>query len=112
MLGTTPRLKLLDLRKQLLIAESELCRIELLHESQVVAEEVRALADRAKSFVSIGTTVSAAALLLAGLTTCRSGLSAPTGGKPSWLQKLISGARLASTVWFAWRGRRQDAKPR
>ncbi len=94
----------LESRKQLLIAESELNRAQLSREWQTMAHGVRDLAQRAKT---VGAWASAAALLLADLTASRSGPPAPGAARLSWFQKILNGARLASTIWFAFRARGQ-----
>jgi len=108
MFGQRPRLNPLALRKQLLIAESEINRAQLFQEWQALAHEVHDLAHRAKT---IGAWASAAALLVAGLTAWRNGSPASGAAKPSWFQKILHGARLASTIWVAFRACGQKEKP-
>jgi hypothetical protein len=102
MFGTTSHLSPLESQKQLLIAESELNRVQLFQEWQTMAEGVRGLAGRAKT---IGTWASAVALLLAGITAWRRGAPATVAAKSSWFQKMLRLARVASTIWFAIRAR-------
>jgi hypothetical protein len=104
MFGKRSHLSPLELRKQLLILESELNRAQLAQEWQTMAHGVRDLAHRA---TTIGAWASAAALLVTGLTAWRSGPPAPVAAKLSWFQKILNGARLASTIWFAFRARGQ-----
>jgi hypothetical protein len=89
-------------RKQLLIAESELNRAEMADEWQAMANGVRDFAHRAKN---IAAWASSAALVVAGVTALRRRPPAPGTTKSSWLQKLLNGARLASTLWFSFRAR-------
>jgi HPt (histidine-containing phosphotransfer) domain-containing protein len=49
----------LESRKQLLIAESELNRAQLVQEWQTMADEVHALADQARTISSIASAVAA-----------------------------------------------------
>jgi hypothetical protein len=95
-----PRLKALESRKQLLIAESELNRTHLVHELQTMAREVHALTRQAKTVSLIA---SAAASLVAGLAICRRQSASPPAGKPSWGQTIAKVAGLASTLWSAFR---------
>jgi hypothetical protein len=90
------------LRKQLLIADSELNRAQLSEEWQKMAHGVGYLAHQAKTITAWA---SAAALLVAGITAWRHGPSAPPTAKTSWFQRILIGARLASTTWFAFRAR-------
>jgi negative regulator of sigma E activity len=95
----------LESRKQLLIAESELNRAQLVQEWQAMADGVRSVADRART---LGSAASAAAALVAGLASFRRKKSAPAAEKPSWLQTLFKGAELISTIWQAFRSPGRD----
>jgi hypothetical protein len=101
MFGKEPRLNPLESRKQLLIAESELNRAQLVQE-WVAMTVGRTLTGRVKSFGSIA---SAAALLVAGLAALRRGNSGSAGVKPSWLQTILKGAGMVSTLWLAFRAK-------
>ena len=107
MFGKNPTLNPLESRKQLLIAESELNRAQLVQEWQAMADGVRLVADRAGIISSVA---SVAASLIAGLAPFRRKKFAPAAEKPSWLQTLLKGAGLISTVWQAFRsqGRGRD----
>ncbi len=102
MFGKASHVSPLESQKQLLIAESELNRAQLFREWQAMAHGVRDRAHRAKT---IAAWASAAALLVAGVTAWRRGPPAPGAAKSSWFQKILNGARLASTIWLAFRGR-------
>ena len=86
----------LESRKQLLIAESELNRAQLVQEWQTMADGVRSVADRARTISSLA---SAAASLIAGLASFRRTGYAPADEKPSWWQILMKGAQLAGLLW-------------
>jgi hypothetical protein len=89
-------------RKQLLVANSELNRAQLSEEWQTMTLGVANLAHRAKT---VAAWASSAALLAAGVRALRRG-PAPLGtAKSSWVQKMLNRARLASTIWFAFRAR-------
>jgi hypothetical protein len=104
MSGKTSHASPLEWRKQLLIAESELNRAQLAEEWQTMRHGVRDLAHRAKT---IAAWASSAALLVAGVTALRRGPPAPGTAKSSWFQKLLNGARVASTIWLAFRARHE-----
>jgi hypothetical protein len=97
----------LESRKQLLIVESELNRAQLAGDVAALRSDFRALADRAKSFSSIASSV---AMLVAALAAFQRGKAAEAGAKRSWLQILLKGAGLVSTIWLAFRsqGRERD----
>jgi hypothetical protein len=86
----------LESRKRLLLAESELNRGLLVLEWRALAKEAGALTGQAGS---IGSMASAAATLIAGLTSCRRNAGAPAAGKTSWWQTLLKGAGLAGSIW-------------
>ena len=73
-----------------------------------MAHGVRALAHQAKTMTAWA---SAAAALVAGLTAWRGGPPAPSAAKLSWFQKILNGARLAATIWFALRARGRKEEP-
>ncbi len=102
MLGNHPRVNPLELRKRLLIAESDLNRTQLVKEWVALTAGVRTLTDRMKSFGSI---TSAAALLVAGFAAFRRGRRANADVKPSWFQMALKGAQTAGSIWLAFRAR-------
>jgi hypothetical protein len=102
MFGKDSQLSPLKSRKQLLLVESEANRIQLSEEWQTMAHEACNLAHRAKT---IATWASSAALLVAGIAALRRGPAVPGAVKSSWFQKLLTGVRLASTLWVAVRAR-------
>jgi hypothetical protein len=95
----------LQSRKQLLLAESELNRAQLVVVMAALSAEVRALTERAKT---LGSIVASAAALAAGLAALRRGKPADAGAKTSWLQTMLKGAGLISTLWAAFRPQRRD----
>jgi hypothetical protein len=97
----------LESRKQLLIAESELNRAQLVGDIAALTEGVRTLTDRAKSF---GLIASSAAVLVAGLAAFRRGKPVDADAKPFWLQTIFKGAGMVSTLWLAFRSRGRDQK--
>ena len=107
MSGKNPRINPLELRKQILIAESELNRAQLVGDMATFTAGVRTLTDRAKSFGSIA---SSAAVLLVGLAAFRRGKSADDDAKPSWPQTILKGAGLISNLWLALRSRGSDSE--
>ena len=87
-------------RKQLLIAESELNRAQLVQDWQTMTDDVHALANQAKT---IRTLVAAAATLVAGLASCRPKKAVSFDEKPSWWQTALKGAGMVSTFWSEFR---------
>jgi len=89
-------------RKQLLIAESELNRAQLSEEWHAMTHGVRELAHRAKA---IAVWTSSAALLVAGLAALRQSMVMAAEEKPSWFQRGLRGTQLAYSIWLAFRRR-------
>jgi len=89
----------LQSRKRLLLAESELNRLQLAGDLAALKADVRALTSRA---ISIAAIASSTAVLMAGLAAFRRAKRAPAT-KPSCLQTILKGAGLISTLWTAFR---------
>jgi hypothetical protein len=100
--GKTSHLSPLESRKQLLLAESELNRAGLAEEWQAMEHGIRDFALRAKN---IGAWASSAALVVAGVKALRRAPPKSGAAKSSWFQKILHGARVASTLWFTFRAR-------
>jgi hypothetical protein len=96
MFGKNPQMSELEVRKQLLVAESELNRAQLAQEWQIMAAGVHSLTDRVKSISSVAL---AGSLLIGGLMYFWRIKSAPVERKPSWWQILLKGGRLAASLW-------------
>ena len=109
MFGKTSHLSPLELRKRLLLAESDLNRAHLLEEWQTVARGLDGLAGRAKT---VALWASSAALLLAVLRALRRGPPAPAAARSSWFQNILGGARLAWSTWLALRPRVEKEQPK
>jgi len=95
----------LELRKQLLIAESELNRVELAGDLAALTAGVRTISRRARSFGSIASSV---AVLIAGLAAFQRGRRENPGARRSWLQIILKAGGLISTLWLAFRSRGED----
>ena len=69
--------------------------------------DVRGLTARARSLRSIATTV---AVLVTGVAALRNAKSVVAEKKPFWLQTLLKGGGLVSTLWSAFRSQNPDRK--
>jgi hypothetical protein len=111
MFGQNPRLNPLEARKQLLLAESELNRAQLVEDFAALTADIQTLKDRAKS---LGSVVSSAAVLVAGLVAFRGRkpVETPidTKGKLHWLRTILKGASLISTFWLAYHAQDREQK--
>jgi hypothetical protein len=98
----------LESRKQLLIAESELNRMQLVIEGQSVARDVHALTRQAKTMSSMA---SAVTILVGGIISWRRTKKATRDSeKISWWQKLLKGASMASSFWMQMRSADRNRK--
>ena len=97
-----PPLNAVELQKQLLVAESDVNRLELLQEWQTVTESARHFAGRAKSITALA---SAAAILAGFFTALRRPKAKPGEVSSSRFQTLWKGVRFALSVWSAIRAR-------
>lgn len=95
MFGKTSHTGTLELRKQLLITESELNRAQLIQEFEAVAQGIVGVAQQAKSAISW---LSVPALLAASLLHLRHKKNASTGEKSSLFRMALKVARLARFV--------------
>ena len=100
--GKNSRMNLLQSRKKLLIAESELNRAQLVQDWQAMTGNVHALASKART---IGFLASAAATLVAGVASFRRAKPVDSGVKPSWGKTILKGAQLAGSLWSVFRTR-------
>jgi hypothetical protein len=104
MFGDNSRLNPLQFRKQLLIAESELNRAQLVHEAKAMAGDVRLLTS---NFGTVGSLVSAAVSLLAALISCQRKPTEPARETSSWWQILMKGAGLVGSFWSRFGSQRR-----
>ena len=89
-------------RKQLLIAESELNRAQLVYELDSVTGEIRLLA---RQLGTVSSLVSATVTLLAGLMSHRPKRPERAPEPFSWWQVLVKGAGLVRSVWSTFETR-------
>ena len=87
-------------RKQLLIAESELNRAQLVQEWQTMAGEVQALTTQARTISALA---SSAASSISGLMAIGRKKSVPAAEKTSWWRTILKGVGLFDTIWSEFR---------
>jgi hypothetical protein len=95
----------LEARKQLLIAESEINRHQLMQEWRTMADGASSLGHRARS---LSITAMAATAIISGIVSLRRTKSAPVVEKFSWWRTLLKGAQLAGLFWAEFRPRRKS----
>lgn len=96
----------LETRKRLLIAESDLLRIQLSED----IESLRSAWDRSGARARVWSgLISSIAVLMAGMTTLRPKPTVDGGHRRSWGALLLQVASLASTVWLSWKRARSGS---
>ena len=86
----------LELRKRLLVTESELNRAQLVADMTTMKAGVRTIKARAKSF-------GAVALLVSALMSLKRRPRVEASAKRSWVQTILKNAGLVSTIWSVFR---------
>lgn len=92
-------MKNLSSQKLLLIAENNLSRDLLTEEFTSLGSGIHQLTGRADSYKAV---VSSTALVLTGLAAFQRGRNKHLKAKSSWLNTLVKGAGLVSTLWLAF----------
>jgi hypothetical protein len=99
--GTQPRLSSLEVRKQLLIVESEVNRTRLEQTWLCLRRETDELTRQARATCS--TLVSTASVGIAGFKAFRKLRATQRSANGSWLANLAEGMRLGSALWTTFR---------
>lgn len=102
MFGQNPRVNLLAARKQLLLAESDLNRAQMIQEGRDINAEIHSLTHRVKQIAAM---VSIITSLMAALSASRQPSTSPVN-KSSWWQTLVNSTGLISSLWLTFRSRR------
>jgi hypothetical protein len=93
----------LQRRKAVLVVEAEQQREQFCQDANLIKSRFEALATQAKSVSSMA---SVSGLIWRGISVFRRPRSPRQNGKPSLVAKLVRGAGLVSSLWFALRSRR------
>lgn len=101
MLGRTSHVSAVQLRKQLLIAESELNRAQLSDDLRKLTAEI---SDRTHLAKAIAIWSSSAVMLMAGLAGFRRRRIVAADQQPSWFQRTLVWGRLVISFWQAFGG--------
>lgn len=102
MFGKEFQLTPLETRRQMLLKESELNRIQFLHEWNELNGEFRRLTGpvrAAGAFISVAAGTGAAISILRRICRRQSG----AGGEKSWISSLLTGAKAGISLWTLFR---------
>jgi hypothetical protein len=97
----------LQLRKQQLLALSELNRSQMMVEVAALRGAIHSVGSREQPF---GLIVSSVATLVTGLAAHQRDTESGPSRKPGWGQSLLRGAGLVCTLWLALRPRHDSPK--
>ena len=97
MFRKNPHVSPLQVRKKLLLAESELHRAELVRELKELKGEVEHIKSHLKT---VGSIASSAALAASAFSLFRRHLSRNGSGKPSWISTALAGARIGTSLFL------------
>ena len=99
----------LETRKQLLVTESELNRVQLSEDWAIVRAEACDLADEMKPVISLISSMTSLSRIFASLSrTLSNQSSSRNNGKHSWLSRMLNGVQTGAALWQAIRSRRSS----
>ncbi len=101
--GKNLHLTPLESRKQLLLVESELNRVQLLNELRELNHEIHHLKTQVQAAGALISSVAKLATTFSAIGSVFTHSDKGENGKSSWLSTLISGARTGATIWGAIR---------
>lgn len=105
--GKNVQLSPLAARKQLLLVESELNRVQLLNELRDLQGELHQLRAQAQAIGSVAGSAAKVAATVSVIGNVFTQRKNNEKGKSSWLSKLLSGARTGASLWAAWQTHRK-----
>ncbi len=99
MLRKDTQLKSLEVRKQLLIAESELNRAHLLKDVTHMKEEIERLKKQVATVGSIASSIAVLATTISLFRRRASKVGKPGGSALSWITAAMEGARIGTSLF-------------
>ena len=98
-----PPLTELEVRKQLLVAESDINRARLIAELQPAVDQLHTLSSRVKSLGGILAAVTVFATGRAMFRRHAAKSEERRESRPSWFRTILSGAQMARSLWRSFR---------
>jgi hypothetical protein len=99
MSGKNLHLTPLESRKQLLLLESELNRVQLLNELRDLKSEVNYLKGQVQTIGSIASSAAKLAATFSAIGNAFTHRKTEENGKSSWVSTLLNGARAGASIW-------------
>ncbi|MDX2108857.1 MAG: hypothetical protein SFY80_01315 [Verrucomicrobiota bacterium] len=106
--GKNTRISPLALRKEILIAESNLNRSLIFADMAGITGGVSGITHRIKN---LGSLAASAVVLVCNLSSCKRSLAEGFAAKPSLLTTLIQGGTLVLNLWQTFHPKGDDSKP-
>lgn len=100
MFGPPHSMTPLETRKRLLVAESDLLRLQLSEDGDRLKSAWDRSGVRARFWSGL---VASLAVLMTGLSALRQNSSADSAKRGSWVGRFLQGASLVSTLWLSWK---------
>jgi hypothetical protein len=105
MSGKKNRLTPLEVRKQMLLAESELNRVQLIHEWNGLKNEIHHLMRPLRTVGAVASSVAKAGAAFSLLRRLWS--RGESKEKKSWVSMLLDGAKTGASLWLMLRSRKR-----
>ena len=105
MFGKTTELTPLAARKQLLLVESELNRVQMMNELRDFKNDLRHLRNQVEAMGAIASTAAELTDTFSQIKNAFSHGAENGERKKSWLSTLFSGAKTCASVWSAFQSR-------
>jgi hypothetical protein len=102
--GQSPALTTLQSRKRLLLAEAATQREQLHCDLGIIKSGLHRVGEQTRS---VGSIASVVVFAIAGFSAIQALRGVRRAGQPSWLSRMLAGARVASTVWLALAARKR-----
>jgi hypothetical protein len=99
MSGKNYSLTPLEVRKQLLLVESELNRVQLLNDVRALQHEIQLVTNHVRAIGSFASSVAKMADTVSSIGSAFSHDEKDKRSKPSWISSLINGARTGASLW-------------
>lgn len=100
MFGSIHSMTPLETRKRLLVAESDLLRVQLSEDGERLKSAWDRSGVRARFWSGL---VASLAVLMTGLSALRQNTSGDASKHASWGGRFLQGASLVSTLWLSWK---------
>jgi hypothetical protein len=103
MSGKNFHLTPIESRKQLLLVESELNRVQLVNELHELKHEIRHVKKQVETLGAIASSVAKLATTFSAIGSAFTHRGSDEKKKSSWISTLVNGARAGASIWSAFK---------